>query len=165
MPGGKSRTADLSTTAELVKAADRQRERPCSIALITPPCPWSSGQTNPPKGVPYSSLEGALLAVNLLHFLFAEDDPASRPVAFLYECAGSRCYATEQPKGGDTPYVQMLRIFHSNNYHVELITNCRAYDYGNPTGRPRAFVMAYLADPGEELLCPSDAKAIIDATP
>ena len=87
------------------------------------------------------------------------------PVAFLYECAGSRCYATEQPKGGDTPYVQMLRIFHSNNYHVELITNCRAYDHGNPTGRPRAFVMAYLADPGEELLCPSDAKAIIDATP
>ena len=73
--------------------------------------------------------------MNLLHFLFREDDPATRPVAFLYECAGSRCYATEQPKGGDTPYVQMIRIFHSNNYHVELITNCRAYDYGNPTGR------------------------------
>ena len=53
----------------------------------------------------------------------------------------------------------MLEIFHSNNHHVELITTRRAYDYGNPIGRPRAFLMAYLADPGEKLLCPSDAKA------
>jgi hypothetical protein len=88
-----------------------------------------------------------MLAVDLLFFLLAKDEV---PYASLYECAGPRCYAVTQPRGGATPYVQMVRLLNSENYHVELAKNCNAYDLGNPTGRPRAFVFAYAANPGED---------------
>jgi len=92
-----------------------------------------------------------MLAVDLLFFLLAKDEV---PYAFLYECAGPRCYAVTQPRGGATPYVQMVRLLNSENYHVELVKNCNAYGLGNPTWRPRAFVFAYAANPSEDLIVP-----------
>ena len=62
--------------------------------------------------------------------------------------------ANTKPRGGATPYVQMVRLLNSENYHVELVKNCNAYGLGNPTWRPRAFVFAYAANPGEDLIVP-----------
>jgi hypothetical protein len=105
-----AKVVDLSKVAGKAKVVEDliANKSAASITLMTPPCPWSSSQThNLPDDVPFTAFDDALLVVDLLHFLLKPSVKKLWSKMFLYESAGPRCYKTDQPGGGETPFVQI----------------------------------------------------------